>query len=105
MDDDKSMLEQIKDTAAAMVSSIASPESGTQMDMPRNQSGADIKRAAARKRPAKRVVPRANKRSAAEARVAAKKKTAAKKSAPKKAAAKKKTAVKKTAKKQPPKKS
>jgi len=54
MDDEKSLLEKVKDTAAALVNSIANPESGTSINMPHNESGADIERAAStKKRPAK----------------------------------------------------
>lgn len=56
MDDEKSLLEKVKDTAAALVNSIANPESGTSIDMPHNESGADIERAAStKKRPAKKA--------------------------------------------------
>jgi len=56
MDDEKSLLEKVKDTAAALVNSIANPESGTSINMPHNESGADIERAAStKKRPAKKA--------------------------------------------------
>ena len=50
MDDEKSLLEKVKDTAAALVNSIANPESGTSINMPHNESGADIERAASTKK-------------------------------------------------------
>ena len=62
MDDEKSTLETITDalkgiaeTVGEGVKSIASPTSDTPIDMPRNESGAEIERAArTRKRPAKK---------------------------------------------------
>lgn len=56
MDDEKSLLEKVKDTAAALVDSIVNPETGTSIDMPHNESGAEIERAAStKKRRAKKV--------------------------------------------------
>ena len=66
MDDEKSSLETVTDALKGIagivgegVKSIASPASGTPIDMPHNESGAEIVRAArTRKRPAQKAAVR-----------------------------------------------
>jgi hypothetical protein len=94
MDNEKGLVDKLTD----FVKSVTDPESGTSIDMPHNESGAEIKRAAVTKKRGPAPM-RANKR-LASARAAAKaSKERAKQSAPKPKASKKKTTKKAFAKK------